>query len=63
MTTTDTIAAALTLGVAAAFAAVGSWKAARNANVAAQTQTLSRIEQRAPARPSHPGLPLRDRGQ
>ncbi|MFJ9551970.1 hypothetical protein [Streptomyces erythrochromogenes] len=44
MTTTDTIAA-LALGVAivAAFAAIGSWRAARNANGAAQT--LSRIEQ------------------
>ncbi|MFI1177530.1 hypothetical protein [Streptomyces melanogenes] len=44
MTTTDTIAA-LALGVAivAALAAVGSWKAAENANEAAQT--LSRIEQ------------------
>ncbi|WP_236246977.1 hypothetical protein [Streptomyces sp. CC210A] len=44
MTTTDTIAA-LALGVAivAAVAAIGSWKAARNSNGAAQT--LSRIEQ------------------
>ncbi|MFE5549481.1 hypothetical protein ACFQ71_37505 [Streptomyces sp. NPDC056534] len=44
MTTTDTIAA-LALGVAivAAFAAIGSWRAARNANGAART--LSRIGQ------------------
>ncbi|MFF8717657.1 hypothetical protein ACF07T_40715 [Streptomyces sp. NPDC015184] len=44
MTPTDTIAA-LALGVAiiAAVAAIGSWKAARNANGTAQT--LSRIEQ------------------
>ncbi|MFH8365127.1 hypothetical protein ACH4FV_36880 [Streptomyces anulatus] len=40
MTTTDTIAA-LALGVAIV-AAVGSWKAARNANGAAQS--MSRIE-------------------
>ncbi|GAA0898111.1 MULTISPECIES: hypothetical protein [Streptomyces violaceusniger group] len=44
MTTTDTIAAlALGVAVVAAVAAIGSWKAARNANGAAQT--LSRIEQ------------------
>ncbi|WP_331751545.1 hypothetical protein OG215_40300 (plasmid) [Streptomyces globisporus] len=44
MTTTDTIAA-LALGVAivAAVAAIGSWRAARNANRAAQS--MSRIEQ------------------
>ncbi|MFF9573471.1 hypothetical protein [Streptomyces sp. NPDC014685] len=43
MTITDTIAA-LALGVAVV-AAIGSWKAARNANGAAQT--LSRIEQQS----------------
>ncbi|MFE2767963.1 hypothetical protein ACFXGD_17300 [Streptomyces albidoflavus] len=44
MTTTDTIAAlALGVAVVAAIAALGSWRAARNANGAAQT--LSRIEQ------------------
>ncbi|MEU5163848.1 hypothetical protein AB0G74_30130 [Streptomyces sp. NPDC020875] len=44
MTTTDTIAAlALGVAVVAAIAAIGSWKAARNSNGAAQT--LSRIEQ------------------
>ncbi|MFJ5787946.1 hypothetical protein [Streptomyces hydrogenans] len=44
MTTTDTIAAlALGVAVVAALAAIGSWKAARNSNGAAQT--LSRIEQ------------------
>lgn len=44
MTTTDTIAAlALAVAVVAAVAAIGSWRAARNANGAAQT--LSRIEQ------------------
>ncbi|MFJ2271808.1 hypothetical protein ACIOHO_36960 [Streptomyces sp. NPDC087849] len=44
MTTTDTIAAlALAVAVVAAVAAFGSWRAAHNANGAAQT--LSRIEQ------------------
>lgn len=44
MTTTDTIAAlALGVAVVAAIAAIGSWKAARNSNGAAQI--LSRIEQ------------------
>ncbi|MGW0315396.1 hypothetical protein [Streptomyces flavidovirens] len=44
MTTTDTIAAlALAVAIVAAVAAIGSWRAARNANGAAQT--LSRIEQ------------------
>ncbi|MFF7183577.1 hypothetical protein [Streptomyces sp. NPDC008121] len=44
MTTTDTIAAlALAVAVVAAVAAIGSWRAARNANGAAQA--LSRIEQ------------------
>ncbi|MFI7246363.1 hypothetical protein [Streptomyces qinglanensis] len=44
MTTTDTIAAlALAVAVVAAVAAIGSWRAAHNANRAAQT--LSRIEQ------------------
>ncbi|MFE6911956.1 hypothetical protein [Streptomyces erythrochromogenes] len=44
MTTTDTIAAlALGVGIVAAIAAIGSWKAARNSQRAAQT--LSRIEQ------------------
>ncbi|MFE5095940.1 hypothetical protein ACFRCI_37755 [Streptomyces sp. NPDC056638] len=44
MTTTDTIAAlALVVAVVAAVAAIGSWRAARNANGAAQA--LTRIEQ------------------
>ncbi|MEV6507775.1 hypothetical protein AB0M61_16860 [Streptomyces sp. NPDC051642] len=43
MTTTDTIAAlALVVAIVATVAAVGSWKAARNSNEAAET--LSRIE-------------------
>ncbi|MFJ4633712.1 hypothetical protein [Streptomyces sp. NPDC088847] len=44
MTTTDTIAAlALVAAIVAAVAAVGSWKAARNSDKAAET--MSRIEQ------------------
>ncbi|MGI5262295.1 hypothetical protein [Streptomyces angustmyceticus] len=44
MTTTDTIASlALCVAIVAAVAAIGSWKAARNSNGAAQT--MSRIEQ------------------